>query len=505
MIRLPSRSTAAQFSLSALAIALCSTLSLAGNTSLQAPPRFDGAGYAELAEALTTGQGYRDIALPQPARHTHFPPGFPAALALLWLITGKSAPAAHLFSCVCTVAATMLAWWWFRSLYSARVAFILGLALAVNWTWGRNGGAILSEPMFLLLGQLALLAEIYASRRGGIAAGVMLGALLAACVLTRHVGVALALALLIDLALCRRWSTAVAAGLTSAALLLPWAGWLAVASTPSQVSLLALNEESFGARIAALAIFYLERLPDQLTGPIVEIGTVFQHRILIGTAVTAWAVMASGVLVLGLMRTLGRRRRRPAGLTALATLAVLLVWPFTEAGRFLIPLVPCLLVGAIEGLAVFAACAKFRRPRVAAAGAILAISIPYSAYAIVAERAEAQRRTYRDFDMACAWIATQTSRPGPILARHPAEVFWLTGRQSLSPLSDDPELIDDLIDRFDVAYILIDDDRFAQAQVSPLSRYVARRPRRVREIWNSTSPTAPVVIYECDRSLEIQK
>jgi len=320
--------------------------------------------------------------------------------------------------------------------------------------------------------------------------------------LTRHAGVSLAGALGIDLLLRRRWPTAAAAGLTWGALLLPWAGWLAVAGTPNQVSLLALNQESFGDRIAALAVFYLQRLPDQLTGPIVEIGTVFQHRPVVAAAVNAWALVATGVLAVGLVRTLARPRRRPAGLTAFATLAVLLVWPFTEAGRFLIPLLPCLFVGAVEGLAPLTARWKFRRARVWAASAVLALSLPYATYAIVSARALAQRRTYRDFDGACAWIAQQTTRPGPILARHPAEVFWLTGRRALSPSSDKPEFIDGLINRFDVAYIFIDEDRYANAPISALAAYVARRPHRAREVWKSGSRAASVVVYECDRSPE---
>ena len=113
---------------------------------------------------------------------------------------------------------------------------------------------------------------------------------------------------------------------------------------------------------------------------------------------------------------------------------------------------------------------------------------------------QAQRRTYRHFDAACAWLVQETTRPGPILARHPGEVFWLTGRRSLSPSSNDPESIDGLIDRFDVAYVLIDEDRYANSEVSPLSHYVARRPHRVREVWKSGSDAAPVVIYQCEKS-----
>jgi len=307
----------------------------------------------------------------------------------------------------------------------------------------------------------------------------------------------------IDLLLRRRWTTAVAAGLTWGALLLPWIGWLALAGTPNQVGLLALKNESFGNRISALALFYLHRLPDQLIGPFVEVGTVFQHRPLIVAAVNAWAAVATGVLALGLVLTLRQRRRRTAGLTAFATLTILLVWPFTEAGRFLIPLLPCLLVGALDCLAFFTARSKFRRSRIWAASAVLAVSLPYATYAIVSARADAQRRTYRDFDGACAWIAREATRTGPILARHPGEVFWLTGRRSLSPTSVEPEHIDRLIDRFDVAYLLIDGERYANSESSLLSRYVAKRPHRVREAWKSTS--ASVVIYECGRSLADKK
>jgi hypothetical protein len=489
-----------QLWIQALAIVLCSVVSLAGNTSLFAPPRSDGAGYAMLAKSLVTGKGYRDIALPQPTRHTHFPPGYPIALAALWWITGWSLPAAHLLSCACTIAASLLAWLWFRCLYSSRVAFTLGLVLAVNWTWGRYGGAILSEPMFLLLGQFALLLAVRASRRGSVGSGAILGTLLAACILTRHVGVALAAAIGIHLFLCWRWLTGVAAGLICGALLLPWVGWLALVGTQNQASLLPLNEESFGNRISALAVFYAQRLSDQLLGPFVEIGTVFQHRAWVTTVANIWASAATSVLIIGLVLSLRLRRRRLAGLTVFATLAILLVWPFTEAGRFLIPLVPCLLVGTVDGLASLAVKLKFRQSRIWIASAVLAVSLLYAIYAIVFARAKVQRQSYRSFDAACAWIVQETTRTGPILARHPGEVFWLTGRQSLSILSDEPEFIDRLIDRFDVAYLLIDEDRYARSQVSPLSQYVAQRPHQVRKVWKSGSGAASVVIYECNKS-----
>src|SRR5947209_6133128 len=120
----PGRRGSGRRLISGAMIALLAAVSLAGNTDLNAPPRFDGAGYAVLGEALATGRGYREIDRPEPTWHAHFPPGYPAALAALWRTTGRSVAAAHLVSGVCTVAATLAAWVWFRRLYSSRIALV---------------------------------------------------------------------------------------------------------------------------------------------------------------------------------------------------------------------------------------------------------------------------------------------------------------------------------------------------------------------------------------------
>jgi hypothetical protein len=169
-------------------------------------------------------------------------------------------------------------------------------------------------------------------------------------------------------------------------------------------------------------------------------------------------------------------------------LGLLLVWPFTEAGRFLIPLVPFVLVGAVETLTMFGKRAGLRRARAWAAGVLLAVSLPYAAYAIATGRARAQRQTYRDFDNACAWIYRESTRAG--------QVFSLIRRQSVSPTSDDPLENDRLISRFGVAYLVIDDDRYVNASASPLRRYVDHFPGRVRRVWSSPGAAPSVSVYE---------
>ena len=480
--------------LHAAIVAAVAAVSVGLNTRLDEPPRFDGAGYAMLARSLGTGQGYREVQHPDRPPHTHYPPGYPVALAALWRLTGPSMAGTHGLSVAATLAATLLAWRWFRAIYPAGIALLLGVALAVNWTWGRGGGAIQSEPLYLLLGQLAVLrsARVGNGPRphagGQVGPGLLLGVVLGLGVLTRHVGGCLAAAVLLDLLIRGRRATVVAAALASILVISPWAAWLATARRATQAGLLA-----HGGPDADRALFYVRRLPDQIIGPFVEKATVFGHSRLAAAGATGWAVVAAGVILWGWVRALRSPRRRLAALVPLATLALLLAWPFTEAGRFLIPLVPFILIGALEGLAAVAGSLGAWHPRRWAAGMVLILSIPYAVYAIAADRAGAQRRTHANFDAACDWIARHGSTPGPLLTTEPVEAYWQTGRHALAP-ADDPAALDRQIDHYAIAYLIVDDDRYARAPANPLSRHVAGRPRRVREVWGRGGGR-PVAVY----------
>src|SRR4051794_4207099 len=166
---------------------------MVGHGDFSSPPRYDGAGYAVLARSLTEGKGYRAIDHPDQPRHVHFPPGYPAFLAIVQGVAGSSAHTLHRASSLCTVGATLAAWCWFRRIYprDAALALTLGLALAINGFWARPGTAIQSEPLYELLCQLTILVAPVSASTPRPGPGVALGILMAACLLTRHVGVGL--------------------------------------------------------------------------------------------------------------------------------------------------------------------------------------------------------------------------------------------------------------------------------------------------------------------------
>ena len=180
------------------------------------------------------------------------------------------------------------------------------------------------------------------------------------------------------------------------------------------------------------------------------------------------------------------------GLVPLCMMPLLLAWPFTEAGRFLVPMVPFVILGAVEGIA---AMARAPGPRTWAAALVLAISLPYPVYAIATGRAAAARATHASFDAACAWIANREGADGVVLTRHPGEVFLLTGRKAVAaPDGASVEDVGKLVERFRAAFLLIDDDRFARAPTSPLGKYEGAFPGSAREVFvTRTRPEVKVV------------
>lgn len=404
----------------------------------------------------------------------------------------------HLFSAFCTLVAVFLAWRWLRAIYCPGPALLLALALALNWTWGRVGASIQSEPLFVLCELLTVLIAVEATHRDDVRLGMILGSALATTMLVRHVGAALSVAILFELGLSRRWRVLITAMVATALLIIPWLGWLAMVHRHSQLVL--FTADGLAARIMRQAVFYLQRIPDQITGPFVEVGAASTRQLTTIISANLWAALVSGIVIFGWVRTVQYGRRRLAGTISFTTIALLLVWPFTEAGRFLIPLVPFMLVGMTEGLAGVLEYMSFQRPREWATAIVLALSIPYPIYSVITDRAGAQRGLHADFDAACQWIAHQSPRSGPILTRHAGEAFRQTGHPAIEPSSTDPDVIGKLINDMGVDYLLIDENRYMNATTSPLEAYVERYPDKVVLIWTASHGNAVVQVFEVRRA-----
>ncbi|CAG0993695.1 hypothetical protein MYXO_02551 [Myxococcaceae bacterium] len=323
----------------------------------------DTAQYLGVAESLLAGEGYRFDARPQ----TKFPPG--VSLAYLPTLAAFGRDFVWVFrTTVCYSLAALAAafvWWGARGERSRGLLLVVS---AGSLTWFEFSlGASLSEMPFALATFVALaLAERGFAGRPLAVAGFA-GAVVAA-VLTRTAGVALVVG--IAATLVWRWRSlgverlgfAVGA-LAGAVALLGWVAWSAAVREPffsgdlgsaatyaatyvDQIIARSPHEPDLGrASVADLAWRLLANAQVQLahTGEILSNLPWLPAR-----GITPIAGIGAGIVGLGLVAEL-RRANPLAGGTTLATVALLLVWPFDEGRRFLAPLVPVIFTFAAAG------------------------------------------------------------------------------------------------------------------------------------------------------------
>lgn len=309
----------------------------------------DGA-YVMLGKSIADGTGYHLTYLVGSPVAVKYPPALPALLAIPWALGG-------------TLAAV-------RATVAILNPLACGAAAAVVWSIGRRDLGLspaplavaaigpflldqaihyysipLAEPYFLLGWAVAVALAPRVTRVPG---ALTLGLVLAATTLFRSAGVALIPACLAALALRRvPWRVVAVCAAAAVVPLLVWGvvhGRMVaqgpLSSSPDEVSYWSLIP--FGPTRLPLYLFeafwnnarrYFSELSAALAGPVV----VGHALVLVGLAASA----------IGAVRTW---RRAPAlELTAAASLAVILVWPFAQ-DRLLLPALP--FVGLLAAAAI---------------------------------------------------------------------------------------------------------------------------------------------------------
>lgn len=338
--------------------ALALSVSVAIVDSLPVGVVHDDGMYVVLAKALATGQGYHWIHIPGAPPATHFPPGYPAVLALLWLVFPAFPQNVLVFKLAnaCFVAAAAVAWTIFARERLSMSPFAAALSSAV----GILGIPLLtlsvmvmSEPLFLaLLIPILIWAERLVNReqtsRRSI---VLLGIAVGAATLVRTHGIALIAPIpLVLVWKRRRLGDAILFAVTAILVVLPWQLWsrahAGVVPEPMRG-----NYESYGAWLAAGlhadGIGLLWRTAQRTTVEILAMFATLAAPSLPGTARYA----ALGVLAL--LSILGARalaRSAPVSALFLAMYAaIVILWPFTPA-RFLWGVWPLVLVVPVLGV-----------------------------------------------------------------------------------------------------------------------------------------------------------
>jgi hypothetical protein len=212
--------------------------------------------YVILAKSLATGHGYRWLNLPGAPQATHFPPGYPAVLALLWLVVPAFPAnvilfklANAVFMAVAAAATFALARKRLEMSDAAAAAITLGALLSIPML--TLSTIVMSEALFLaLLVPTLLVAERVCESRAKPRDVFMLAVLACLATLVRTHGVALIAAIVLLFALRRRYRDAAIVAAVTVALLAPWQLWVSIHSS-AVPSAMRGNYESYGAWLAA--------------------------------------------------------------------------------------------------------------------------------------------------------------------------------------------------------------------------------------------------------------
>jgi hypothetical protein len=404
----------------------------------------DDALYTVLAKSLATGKGYRLLNLPGAPNATHYPPGYPAVLALLWrlwpsfpdnivlfkfanaLFLALAALGTYLF------ASRRLGW---EPLRAALVGIVGTLSIVVLLVTG----VVLSEPLFMALLLPVLMAAEGAAERPGMARAFGAGLAIGVLALVRTIGVAALPGAILVLLIRRRWRDSAALLAGALLLLLPWQLWTGA----HQAEVAPVLMGKYGAYGVWLAEGYrsggMAFLREVVVSNLQSLDGMLSYGFMPVTAVWPRAVAFVALIALGAGGTTILVRRAPVSAAfVVGYLGITLVWPF-EPNRFILAIWPLEML--VLGVALSAL--WHARPvtpvgrvlRLAALAVAAAMTIGFASYNATGFRrqwwASVQRDAGNRAKPVVAWIARHTREDDVVATDDDLMVYLYAGRRAV--------------------------------------------------------------------------
>ncbi|MFI5279859.1 MAG: hypothetical protein ACHQU1_05145 [Gemmatimonadales bacterium] len=395
---------------------------------------YDDGIYLALAKSLAEGHGYHLLYLPGAPGGVHYPFGYPALLAALWKAWPHFPANVALFRAANVVLMAIFA--------ALTVGHLGERVLGRKW----SGAAIVAiaatalplvtvatvlfaEPLFLALAASALWVAEVATRadgRRGALIALLAGALAGAAALTRSIGIALVLGIVVSLFLAHRPRAAFIAGAVAAAILAPWSFWVA-AHHHELDSAIASGYGTYGDLLRQSGWGWLSlRSFADVGGPLgtIALPPVPGLRALL-------AIPACALLLAGIVRLV--RLIPPLGWTLVFYLGIVLVWPYGP-DRFLWAVLPWLAIAFVLGAeaawrrAADATVAAGNVLRIATAAGVLGVAIGFGYFQIrgyvMGYATSTQRGISETMSTVLPWIRERTE-PDAVIASEDEALIWL--------------------------------------------------------------------------------
>ncbi len=404
----------------------------------------DDAIYTVLGKSLAEGHGYRLLNLPGAPNATHFPPGYPALLAVLWRAWPTFPDNLVLFkftnALLLALAAAGSYVFALRRLALTKVAAaVVALAATLSVVILLLTGLVLSEPFFLALLMPTLFAAERAVDTGRARAALVAGLLLGVLGLVRTLGLFAIPGTFALLLWRRRYAAAAALAFGSAVLLVPWQVWVAL----HQHEIPPIIAGKYGSYAGWVAQGYVAGGFEFVWQVVARNAhDLFRVMSYMHAPIDAlWPrVMAFAALIgLLLVGARGLTRRAPVTLCfVILYVAVVLIWPF-EPNRFLLGLWPILAMCVALGVR---AAVRWRPANVPALSARYACIAACAALAVGNATyngrgfhnswwVPVQRSGGERLKPIVEWVAHNTAMDDVIATDHDPAVYLYTGRRAI--------------------------------------------------------------------------
>ena len=406
---------------------------------------YDDGMYVMLAKSLATGQGYRWLNIPGAPPATHFPPGYPALLSLLWRVfpvfPANVIAFKALNALLLALAGAGLALFAHRRLgFSPLAAAIVACIGCCAIPTLVLSTLVMSEMLFLcMLFPLLSFADHVTDSEPPLWQPVVLGLLVGALVLVRTHGIALAGGVGLVLLVRRRWRPLMAYAAAFAAVAAPWQIWQSHHQGFVPAPLRGTYESYGGWLMRGFASDGLALAGRTLSHTSYELFANVAVMAGAGMPMLVRAVAAVGALLLfgvGLARLWARSRVTFFFLCAYLT--IVLFWPFTPA-RFVWGIWPLLTLVVALGVATVwdwrPRAVAWRTTRVAGIAVAASIICGYSTYTARGYRGHWWSSIPRHVGQASRPLVRWTlqhTRPSDIVASNTEPLVYLyTGRRSI--------------------------------------------------------------------------
>jgi hypothetical protein len=501
------------------------------------PSRFgiyhDDSLYATTAKALASGNGYRIISLPYEPAATKYPPFYPFLLSLIWRLNPHFPDNVNAMVALSGLAALLFAGFTWRYLVgcgyaSNRLALLVVAMTAANWRTSILATGLYSEMPYAALSVIALMLAERAERdEEHWLRGVGLGLAMGACFLTRSSGVTILIAVAVYFVAKKKFSRVALAIGIGVLVLAGWFGWCNF----NRTTFTGVNAAFYTDYLAYFKQIVLDlQLHDHTSLAVTLLGVLWKNLltvVLVSPPVLclgidyAWMpYMGFAVMfnIAGFVRDVSKGWRL-LHVYVFCYLALHVVWlPFFSYDRYLMPILPFLLLWMVRELVTMGATAKktfaTASPRIQKGGAAaialaLGTMMAVAAYtygsslymSLAMATLDKEVKPTSNDEAAIHWIMTNTSPSDVLVCSRDPMYFLYTGRKAVRslpmtgglPLTGKEGLLLDIVAESEGRYLVLTAGDLENAWLKEVTQ---RHPEEFIPVFNSSNGAA--TIYRID-------